>query len=343
MTSTSVLALAGCAGDSVREEPLSASVGVGSDGDTAAVGESSEGPVSTSGAGGSSDESTGSGEFRFDVADSNESAGDSADGTSGCEKVDLLFVIDDSISMAGEQQNLIASFPAFIEGIQTGLEGVSSYHVGVVTTNVYGYNAPDCRQIGTLVTSTGGANSSGAACGPFSEGRYLGSGDNLEQQFACAAQVGTDGPVDERPMQAMQTAVGPVHAVPGGCNEGFVRSDALLVVVIVTDEEDDIVEFYDTVEGSPGDPQTWFDDLVATKTYEENIAVLSIIGGQPGNVCPEPYGVDGAEDAPRIRAFTEMFTNGFLGDVCAPTYGPFFDQAIGVVESACGGFIPPEG
>ena len=220
---------------------------------------------------------------------------------------------------------------------------MSSYHVGVVTTNAYEFNDPACRAIGSLVTSTGGANSSQASCGPFVEGRYLTEADDLEQQFACAAQVGTDGPVDERPMQAMQIAVGPALAGGGGCNEGFIRDDALLVVVIVTDEEDDVVEFYDTVEGSPGDPQSWFDALVAVKAREENVAVLSIIGGQPGNVCPEPYGVDGAEDAPRIRDFTQRFTNGFLGDVCAPSYGPFFDEAIGVVETACGGFVPPAG
>ena len=36
----------------------------------------------------------------------------------------------------------------------------------------------------------------------------------------------------------------------------------------------------------------------------------------------------------------EMFTYGFLGDVCAPSYGPFFDEAIGVVETACDNFEP---
>ncbi len=280
----------------------------------------------------------------LDTPDGNDGDGnDDGANRAGCDKVDFLFVIDDSISMAGEQQNLINSFPDFIEGIRTQLDGVSSYHVGVITTNAYDFNDPSCRSIGALVTSTGGANSSNATCGPFELGRYLSEGDDLEQRFACAAQVGTDGPVDERPMQAMQIAVGPAMAGTGACNEGFIRDDALLVVVIVTDEEDDIVDFYDTTEGSPGDPQSWFDALVAAKAREENVAVLSIIGGQPGNVCPDPYGVDGAEDAPRLRDFTQRFTNGFLGDVCAPTYGPFFDEAIGVVETACGGFVPPAG
>lgn len=356
LTATSVLLLGACAREPFREEEPqvmsggAGSGGVGSGGVGGGVvstgttggesGPDTKGPESTSGAESSSTDTTQSGGFLFDVAGGDETG---TGGSSECERVDLLFVIDDSSSMAGEQQNLIASFPAFIQGIQAGLAGVSSYHVGVVTTNSYGYNSLHCREIGALVTSTGGAKSSDTSCGPFSEGRYLVSGDDLEQQFACIAQVGTSGFLDERPMQAMQTAVGPIHAVSGGCNEGFVRDNALLVVVIVTDEEDQVVEFGDTTKGSPGGPQTWFEELVATKTYEENIAVLSIIGGQPDSACLDDHADNGAEDAPRIRAFTEMFTNGFLGDVCAPSYGSFFNEAIDVVQDACGGFIPPEG
>lgn len=258
----------------------------------------------------------------------------------GCTKVDLLFVIDDSISMAGEQANLIASFPEFIAGIQDTLANADSYHVGVVTTNAYAYNAGGCQQMGALVTQTGGASASGQVCGPFAAGRYMSDADDLQATFACVAQVGIDGPTDERPMESLEIALGSAHAGAGGCNEGFLRNDALLVVVLITDEEDDHFMLYNTLEGSPGDPPDWFAAVAAAKGMESNAAILSIIGGQPGNVCPEPSGVDGAEDAPRLRAFTEMFTHGFLGDVCAPSYGPFFDEAIAVVETACEGFVP---
>ena len=294
-------------------------------------------------AGGDEGEDTGEGGSGpvLDLADDGQAEGTLEAGDEpGCTKVDLLFVIDDSISMAGEQANLIASFPEFISGIQDALGNADSYHVGVVTTNAYAFNAGGCQEIGALVTQTGGASASGQVCGPFADGRYMSDADDLEATFACVAQVGIDGPTDERPMQALQIALGPAYAGMGSCNAGFLRNDALLVVVLITDEEDDHYMLYNTLEGSPGDPPDWYSAVTAAKGMETNAAILSIIGGQPGNVCPEPSGVDGAEDAPRLRAFTEMFTHGFLGDVCAPSYGPFFDEAIAVVETACDGFVP---
>ncbi len=277
----------------------------------------------------------------FDVAEGDDRGGaEGGDQEGGCEKVDLLFVIDDSISMAGEQAHLIASFPEFISGIQTRLGNADGYHVGVVTTNAYEFNAAGCQQIGALVTQTGGASAAGEVCGPFATGRYLTDVDALASNFACIAQVGIDGPTDERPMQAMEVALGLAHQGPAGCNEGFLREDALLVIVVITDEEDDHFELYGQLEGSPGDPPDWYQAVVEAKGTETNAAVVSIIGGQPGNVCPEPSGVDGAEDAPRLRTFTELFTHGFVGDVCAASYGPIFNQAIDVVDAACEDFAP---
>jgi hypothetical protein len=45
----------------------------------------------------------------------------------------------------------------------------------------------------------------------------------------------------------------------------------------------------------------------------------------------------------RLIAFTEMFTYGFIGQVCAPTYDPFFQAAVGSIKSACDDFMPPAG
>ena len=47
-----------------------------------------------------------------------------------------------------------------------------------------------------------------------------------------------DGDGSERPMEAMIAAVSTLN-VPGQCNEGFLRKDALLVVTFITDEEED--------------------------------------------------------------------------------------------------------
>ena len=51
-------------------------------------------------------------------------------------------------------------------------------------------------------------------------------------------------------------------------------------------------------------------------------------------------GVTGAEPAARLTAFTEMFTHGFIGQVCGD-YDPFFQEAIATIKSACDEFTPP--
>ena len=253
---------------------------------------------------------------------------DGNDPNAGCTKVDLLFVIDDSYSMATEQSVLIASFPEFIASVRASLDAVDSYHIGVVTTDAYPFNDPACQQLGALVTATGGADSSASECGPFGNGRFMTEDDPLEDSFACAARVGIEGSDDERPIGALLGAISPDLAA--GCNQGFLRADALLIVVIITDEEDDL---------TPGDPSDWFIEFEQAIGTEHNAAMLLIAGRLPDNTCGFPIGV-GAEDAPRLRDFTQRFTHSVLGDVCAVSYAPFFDEALEFVQQACDEFVP---
>jgi hypothetical protein len=48
--------------------------------------------------------------------------------------LDLLFVVDDSPSMADKQLNLAASFPELIKALDRVVGGRPSVHIGVVTT-----------------------------------------------------------------------------------------------------------------------------------------------------------------------------------------------------------------
>ncbi|HEY8379655.1 MAG TPA: hypothetical protein VIK91_24350 [Nannocystis sp.] len=246
-----------------------------------------------------------------------------------CVKVDLLFVIDNSGSMEDEQANLIAGFPAFVNGMQKELADAESLHIGVVTTDAYEYNEPGCAEVlGALVTQTGGDGSSNGPCGPYASGkRFMTEKDNLPQSFACAGQVGIDGDGNERPIDAAIQALGPGLGAPGACNEGFAREDALLVLVIITDEEE---------EASIGDPPQWFNTLVAQRGgIETNIVVLSLIGPQ------HPPCQDAAEVGHRLIEFTNMFTYGSVGEICAPSYQKFFLDAISGIAEACEGFTPP--
>jgi hypothetical protein len=240
----------------------------------------------------------------------------------GCRKVDYLFVIDNSGSMLIYQRQLVESFAVFIEGVQQTQQSLESIHVGVVTTDVYSGNVTaeeSCLALGGLVTATQGHNSSDTQCGPYAEGHnYMTEQDDLGVTFPCAAQVGTTGSTSERPLEALTSAVTTLSQ-PGECNDGFIRDDALLVAVIVSDEDD------------PGPADYRYEKLVGAKNgYADNVVVVGLIL-EPDTDCP----INGQSTEGFVLAsFIGMFTHSFVSPVCGD-YTVAFQQAISVVEAAC--------
>ena len=309
----------------------------------------SDGPTDT---GDGDDEGDGGDGTRFDLGVTPDGPSDPPP-DDGCTKVDFLFVIDHSGSMRDEQVNLVSAFPGFITSIQDTLKEANDYHIGVVATEDYENNGDNCTQMGSLVTATTGAEqSSNMVCSPYAGGaRFMTQEEaDLNGKFACAAQIGIDGDGDEKPFDAARAALSAPMNGGGGCNEGFLRDDALLVLVIITDEEDDLEPAGPlSGVGSAGNPPDWYADIIARKAdIESNMVVLSIIGhNEPAgtnvveSTCAEFDGINGAEDAPRIVQFTQMFTHWFIGDVCAAGYDEIFMRAISVIEDACNDFDPP--
>jgi hypothetical protein len=269
----------------------------------------------------------------------------------GCNKIDFLFVVDNSGSMADEQQALANSFDGFITSIQNTVMA-KDYHIMVIDTDAGGDLEecfvlcgflPDCNGIpcDMLPMAEGCDDTLGAglindpngqACGYAGPDRFMVDGQpDLAGTFECVAKVGTDGDGSERPMEAMVAATGTLNTA-GMCNEGFIRKDALLVVTFITDEEDD--------EESNGNPVGWNAALVAAKQGKEtSIVVLGLIGDgdTPNPVCTEGL----AEPSPRLREFSESFTYGSWGSICSLDYAPFFDSAVSVIDTACEQFEPP--
>lgn len=352
----------GGSGDPGSSDGSGASDGAGEsstgDGDGDGAGETSTGDSASGG---------GDGDVRFDVGGGEESGGGNEGGSgTGCEKVDFLFVIDNSGSMEDEQANLVAAFPAFIDTIQGTLRA-QDYHIMVVDTDTLpdggncngsppsccnSYCAADPLKLcgGTVCPGVDGCQTELGAgrvedpatvdCGVAGGKRYIEDGQpNLTQTFQCMAQVGTAGDGSELPMAAMSGAIGTLNQ-PGRCNEGFVRDDAILVVTIITDEEDDPIDD----PGSPGDPQDWYDAVVAAKGGNPNaVVVLGLIGdtGTPGALCQPLVDIEGAEPSPRLIEFVEMFTRGSWGSVCSPDYDAFFQAAVSSIDTACDDFVPP--
>jgi hypothetical protein len=293
----------------------------------------------------------------------------------GCGKIDFLFVIDNSGSMQDEQENLIRSFPGFIDTIRSSV-AASDHHVLVTDTDASGGGTsssascsgdactctPAASCCPSVCASRPGGTCNGSPCSNLaspsaecdqrlgagrvrdSQGtrcipdgpRFLNSSTpDLSDKFSCMASVGTSGDGNERPMQAISEAVG-VLARPGECNEGFLRDDAILVVTFITDEEEDPGK-------SPGDPRDWMADLVAAKNgNEKSVVVLGVFGDsdRQGSTCA-PGGLMGnlgADPGYRLRAFVEEFEYGVAGSVCASDYAPLFDKAVEVIDSACDAF-----
>lgn len=179
----------------------------------------------------------------------------------------------------------------------------------------------------------------------------LASQADLAATFACVALVGTNGSGDERPMEALSVALGTMMNDVGGCNEGFVRDDAVLVLVVITDEEDDHEDMAQACmvpfDGSSGEPPDWHQAVVDAKLgVDENAVVLTLFGPvAPDPTCPAldkcGGGLTGAEPGPRVSAFTKMFTRNLVGQVCAMDYDEFFADAVALVENACEDFVPP--
>ena len=264
-----------------------------------------------------------------------------------CTKIDFLFVIDDSGSMGDEQERLIDGFPGFLASVESAIAQYD-YHMMVVTT---GYRPPVGENYSCDETIGAGriATGDGTECGMFEaevEGeptkRYADAEttdeDALTDLFSCVADVGVKGSGAELPVWAMAQAL-TAHTKPGGCNAGFLRDDAILVVTIITDEEDD------AMSDSPGDPALWKDVILSAKHgRESDIVMLGLVGDTDleDGVC-DPYDLEagsGAEGAPRLRELIDSFEYGSWASVCKDDYTPFFTDAVDDIGRACQDFVP---
>jgi hypothetical protein len=294
--------------------------------------------TSTGPAPGSGTDSSTTGAPIFDVAAADLPA------DTGCHKADFLFVIDDSGSMAEHQQQLLDSFPGFIAAILGSLDQLDSVHVGVVTSDAYAYNAPGCQELGALVTQTGGENSSQAVCTPFVGGkRFFTDEDSLAAVFNCVGRVGTDGSGNELPLSATVQALQPEFLGVGGCNQGFLRPDAVLVVVIVSDDP--------PFPGTPDD--AWplvditrmHDALVAAKGGDENSIVMIGVVAWDDTACVCPWCCPGfgcmASNDNAIELVESFGEHGVLASVCAEDYAPVLAETIETIDATCAGFVPP--
>lgn len=285
----------------------------------------------------------------------------------GAAEVDILWMIDNSGSMAAEQEKVAERFNQFFN--QLIISGVD-YHIGVITSD------PD--ENGALRQYNGPAVSNCAACrfiskdvpcpNPEVDVTDLVAEADIEARLLaeCPAQlvfrklikVGIDGSAFEEGFTTAAAAVGartidaatgfPDGVVPTE-NDGFIRADASLYVVFVSDEEEGAKQ-----DGTPVRYyQRLFEGLKAAGN-ENNVAVAAITGYPTGlNGSPVPpapieevcailettFDNNPGNDDPRAQAVKDTLRN-FRGgcvdvDAVAGDDNAFAEVGGRYIELAC--------
>ena len=217
-------------------------------------------------------------------------------------KVDLLFMADDSPGTSPKITELKARFPQLIKVLDDfGQTTPGWYHIGVVTSDLgagqFTLGGGQChpggrggklQAVGAAADTTCMAPTGGLSFIDYNQldsTNNLPAGQSVETTFGCMASVGSMGCGYEQPIEAVYKAL---HDQPAE-NHDFLRDDALLVVMWVTDEDD-----------CSADPNTDLFDPSKTAQYG---ALLSYrcteYGIQCGNpAMPLPYGDSGGIQSP---------------------------------------------
>jgi len=293
----------------------------------------------------------------------------------GCKgKIDLLFVISRFGYMKYRQAQLIDAFPKFITTIESKFADFD-YHIMVVdgdadwgssycTDNcptlackvgepccafdpcpncpypVY-LGQPCCGAVdypcGQLDLVTACDNAFGAGnvfpagdyasnkpCPIDGDLRYMVKGQtDLAGTFACVAQLGTSG--GDNLGQALTAAMQKNINDPGGCNRGFLRKDALLMLTFIGVNPDH----------GGGNP--------SSEGFAEDWAkaVLDAKQGDPASVVMLTFSNPDWEPYDEILRMAKMFPYWMVDRSDVSDYGPAFEEASSLVETACAGFVVP--
>lgn len=244
-----------------------------------------------------------------------------------CTKMDIVFVVDNSLSMNEEHLNLIANFPKFgkvIESYKTKSGLALEYRLAVTTTD-------DTKEAGKFLT---GPSSEPRTCLAGPDRPWLERGDvDVVSAFGCRAQVGVQGSDVERPLESLWLSLTTAAAANSSKGDAFLRRDALLAFVVLTDEDEG------GRENKPARPVSeYIKALDAIKAGRGRWA-SAVIAGQ--TAC-ESTGLGNAIEATRLKSFThDVGKNGVFSSICAGDLTEGLTQALATFDQACKDFPPP--
>lgn len=235
-------------------------------------------------------------------------------------KVDVLWVVDNSGSMAPRQENLAKNFQAFIDLFS---KGSIDFRIGITTTDIF-------KQPGQL-------RGTPKVLTPLTP--------SLANAFATNIKVGTQGSPYEAGLQSAQLVIDTYRsanaakldamaACKAGCKNTsnstqcqascetthaleFLRPDAYLYLIFVSDEDD---------ESSPDVRSFWRSFETAKGVGNDGTVTTAAIVGEDPNSC-------GATPGNRYKALSAL-TGGDLGSICdadfAKTLRKLATNAVGL-------------
>lgn len=216
-------------------------------------------------------------------------------------RVDVLFVIDNSGSMAYEQKSMASRVSNFLSVLR-GLD----YQIAITTTdprNSVSYGD------GQLVPMKGLTN------------KYiLDSGMDEAQSrtvLSNTLQRSETGSGTEQAIYATTRMVERALAAPSSVYGQFFRNDSQFAVVVISDEDE-------SANGAKNDPNFLL-NLLRVNFTNKALTFHSIIARPGDKACLNGEGYSAGE---RYAAFSQL-TGGVIGDVCAADYAA---QAVGIAE-----------
>lgn len=202
--------------------------------------------------------------------------------------VDILWAIDDSGSMTNERRTLVGNFDRFVQQLlalqvdfQMGVTSIVASDGGRLrgTTKIITNMTPDPRRVFEQNTTF-----------PSSRSRW--------EQGLRMTQLGLTSP----------------NIDPGQPNAGFLRPNAALAIIVLTNEDD----------SSFGTTDHYARVFKALKGKgNENLVSFSVIGGTIPNGCVPPgeTGLYGSTADPAIRyAEVATKTGGIIGSICDASF-----------------------
>lgn len=217
-------------------------------------------------------------------------------------KVDILFVIDNSGSMEYEQKSMANRVRNFLDVVK-GLD----WQIAVTTTDPRsGYTGGD----GVLLPLYG------------KTGQYiLNSSMNHEdarETLSRTLQRPETGSGTEQGINAAYRAIERSLSSKPGVNANFIRSDAQLAVVVISDEDE-------SANAHRNDPQNLLTYIQTSFNGQKAFSFHSIITRPDDTACKNTHG---ATYGQRYAQISNM-TGGVIGDVCATDYAA---QVQGIAE-----------